>query len=187
MRVHGRARFPGAAFAWCGHGRYLTRDSRKLRNAANRAMWPRSRAGGGPSEQAAVAAVDETCRRLSLLMVRAVLDEALTVAWNNCPIGGCWPSRYWLGAITGTGVPRSTDQSRQLSPEQVAGDFDFDATRTSIPPPSTPRPPGTGSVKGRRSVLSMTPARGNSTCSSAPAWPRPRSATGSTTLWPRGS
>jgi hypothetical protein len=43
-------------------------------------ITPTLRRRRGLTEQAAVAAVDQACRRLRLPTVRAVLDEALTVA-----------------------------------------------------------------------------------------------------------
>jgi hypothetical protein len=43
-------------------------------------ITPTLRRRPGLTEQAAVAAVDQACRRLRLPTVRAVLDEALTVA-----------------------------------------------------------------------------------------------------------
>jgi hypothetical protein len=61
-----------------------------------------------PDEQAAVAAVDQACRRLRLPTIRAVLDEALTVAAKEqLSYQGSWPSCCWPSVMTGTGVPRS--------------------------------------------------------------------------------
>jgi hypothetical protein len=48
--------------------------------APSTTITPTLRRRRGLTEQAAVAAVDQACRRLRLPTVRAVLDEALTVA-----------------------------------------------------------------------------------------------------------
>nr|WP_285895735.1 MULTISPECIES: hypothetical protein [Arthrobacter] len=60
-------------------------------------ITPTLRRRRGLTEQAAVAAVDQACRRLRLPTVRAVLDEALTVAGKEqLSYQGSWPSCCWL-------------------------------------------------------------------------------------------
>lgn len=66
-------------------------------------ITPMLRRRRGLTEQAAVAAVDQACRRLRLPTVRGVLDEALTVAGkNSCRIRGSWLSCCWPSVMTGT-------------------------------------------------------------------------------------
>jgi hypothetical protein len=71
-------------------------------------ITPTLRRRRGLTEQAAVAAVDQACRRLRLPTIRAVLDEALASRGrNNSPTKASSPSCCWPSATTGTGAPRS--------------------------------------------------------------------------------
>lgn len=72
-------------------------------------VTPTLRRHRGLTEQAAVAAVDQACRRLRLPTIRPVLDEALIVAGKQqlSYQGGFWPSCCWPSVMTGTAVPRA--------------------------------------------------------------------------------
>lgn len=60
---------------------------------------PTLRRRRGLTEQAAVAAVDQACRRLRLPTVRAVLDEALTVAAKEQLSYQRFPGRAFAGRV----------------------------------------------------------------------------------------
>lgn len=73
---------------------------------------PRPCAGGGAlTEQAAVAAVDQVCRRLRLPTVRAVLDEALTAAWKE--------QLSYQGFLAGLLLAECDDRDRRSSTRRV--------------------------------------------------------------------
>ncbi|MFK4295967.1 hypothetical protein ABH924_001104 [Arthrobacter sp. GAS37] len=137
----------------------------------------------GLTEQAAVAAADQVCRRLRLPTVRAVLDEALAVAGKE--------QLSYLGLLAELRLAECDDRDRRSSICRVkAAGFPGDngsgisistRIRTSTPPPSTPSPPETGSPKEHLSASSAIPGPVNPTCSSGSAPRRPRRATGSNT------
>lgn len=130
----------------------------------------------GLTEQAAVAAVDHACRRLRLPTIRAVLDEALSVAGKEqLSIRASWPSCCWQSVMTGTAVPQSEGSSQPASHGINGSGISISTpTRTSTKQQSTPWPKETGSVKARPCASSATQAPVNPTCSSASAQPPQR-------------
>jgi DNA replication protein DnaC len=106
------------------------------------------------TELAAVAAVDQACRRLRLPTIRAVLDEALTVAGKE--------QLSYQGFLAELLLAECDDRDRRSYTRRVKaanfprdkwlGDFDFDANPNINPPPSTHRPPGNGSAKDNPSA-----------------------------------
>ena len=79
-------------------------------------ITPTLRRRRGLTEQAAIEAVDQACRRLRLPTVRAVLDEALTVAGkNNSPTKASWPNCCSPSAMTGPALLHPPSQSRRVS------------------------------------------------------------------------
>ena len=62
-------------------------------------ITPTLRRRRGLTEQAAVAAVDQACRRLRLPTIRAVLDEALTVAEKEQLLLPGLPGRTAAGRV----------------------------------------------------------------------------------------
>lgn len=92
-------------------------------------ITPTLRRRRGLTEQAAVAAVDQACRRLRLPTVRAVLDEALTVAGKE--------QLSYQGFLAELLLAECDDRDRRSSIRRVKaagfprdkwlGDFDFDA------------------------------------------------------------
>ena len=100
-------------------------------------ITPTLRRRRGLTEQAAVAAVDQACRRLRLPTIRAVLDEALTVAGKEQLTYQGFLAELLLAECDGTNGSGISISTR---------------TRTSTPPPSTPWPPGNGSAKGNPSA-----------------------------------
>lgn len=108
----------------------------------------------GLTEQAAVAAVDQACRRLRLPTIRAVLDEALLVAGKE--------QLSYQGFLAELLLAECDDRDRRSSILRVKS-ANFPAingwvtsattrTRTSTKPRSIPWPPGTGSAKDSRCV-----------------------------------
>ena len=95
-------------------------------------ITPTLRRRRGLTEQAAVAAVDQACRRLRLPTIRAVLDEALTVAGKEQLTYQGFLAELLLAECDGTNGSRISISTR---------------TRTSTPPPSTRSRPETGSAK----------------------------------------
>lgn len=97
--------------------------------AAATTITPTLRRRRGLTEQAAVAAVDQACRRLRLPTVRAVLDEALTVAGKE--------QLSYQGFLAELLLAECDDRDRRSSIRRVKaanfprdkwlGDFDFDA------------------------------------------------------------
>jgi DNA replication protein DnaC len=85
----------------------------------------------GLTEQAAVAAVDQACRRLRLPTIRAVLDEALAVAGKE--------QLSYQGCLAEILLAECDDRDRRSSLRRVKsanfprdkwlGDFDYDANR----------------------------------------------------------
>ena len=152
-------------------------------------ITPTLRRRRGLTEQAAVAAVDQACRRLRLPTIRAVLDEALTVAGKG--------QLSYQGFLAELLLAECDDRDRRSSIRRVkaatfpgtngSGTLISMQTRTSTPPPSTPWLPGNGSAKDNPSASSETPEPANPTCSSDSALPPPRRATGSSTPSPPGS
>ncbi|MBP2217137.1 IS21-like element helper ATPase IstB [Arthrobacter sp. CAN_C5] len=92
-------------------------------------VTPTLRRRRGLTEQAAVAAVDQACRRLRLPTIRAVLDEALTVAGKE--------QLSYQGFLAELLLAECDDRDRRSSTRRVKaanfprdkwlGDFDFDA------------------------------------------------------------
>ncbi len=92
-------------------------------------ITPTLRRRRGLTEQAAVAAVDQACRRLRLPTIRAVLDEALTVAGKE--------QLSYQGFLAELLLAECDDRDRRSSIRRVKaanfprdkwlGDFDFDA------------------------------------------------------------
>ena len=92
-------------------------------------ITPTLRRRRGLTEQAAVAAVDQACRRLRLPTVRAVLDEALAVAGKE--------QLSYQGFLAELLLAECDDRDRRSSIRRVKaanfprdkwlGDFDFDA------------------------------------------------------------
>jgi hypothetical protein len=117
--------------------------------APSTTITPTLRRRRGLTEQAAVAAVDQACRRLRLPTIRAVLDEALTVAGKE--------QLSYRGFLAELLLAECDDRDRRSSIRRVkAANFPRNSgweisismpTRTSTPPPSTPWPPETGSAK----------------------------------------
>jgi hypothetical protein len=103
----------------------------------------------GLTEQAAVAAVDQACRRLRLPTIRAVLDEALAVAGKE--------QLSYQGFLAGILLAECDDRDRRSSLRRVKsanfpringlGTSTTKRTRTSTKQRSIPWPPGTGSAK----------------------------------------
>ena len=97
--------------------------------APSAAITPILRRRRGLTEQAAVAAVDQACRRLRLPTVRAVLDEALTVAGKE--------QLSYQGFLAELLLAECDDRDRRSSIRRVKaagfprdkwlGDFDFEA------------------------------------------------------------
>ena len=95
-------------------------------------MTPTLRRRRGLTEQAAVAAVDQACRRLRPPTIRAVLDEALTVAGKE--------QLSYQGFLAELLLAERDDRDRRSSSRRVKaanfprdkwlGDFDFDASGT---------------------------------------------------------
>ncbi|MDQ0144603.1 IS21-like element helper ATPase IstB [Pseudarthrobacter niigatensis] len=98
-------------------------------------ITPALRRRRGLTEQAAVAAVDQACRRLRLPTVRAVLDEALSVAGKE--------QLSYQGFLAELLLAECDDRDRRSSVRRVKaagfprdkwlGDFDFEAN-TNINP-----------------------------------------------------
>jgi DNA replication protein DnaC len=92
-------------------------------------ITPTLRRRRGLTEQAAVAAVDQACRRLRLPTIRSVLDEALTVAGKE--------QLSYQGFLAELLLAECDDRDRRSSIRRVKaanfprdkwlGDFDFDA------------------------------------------------------------
>lgn len=92
-------------------------------------VTPTLRRRRGLTEQAAVAAVDQACRRLRLPTIRAVLDEALTVAGKE--------QLSYQGFLAELLLAECDDRDRRSSTRRVKaanfprdkwlGDFDFEA------------------------------------------------------------
>ncbi|MET1153201.1 IS21-like element helper ATPase IstB [Arthrobacter sp.] len=97
--------------------------------APSTTITPTLRRRRGLTEQAAVAAVDQACRRLRLPTIRAVLDEALTVAGKE--------QLSYQGFLAELLLAECDDRDRRSSIRRVKaanfprdkwlGDFDFDA------------------------------------------------------------
>lgn len=123
----------------------------------------------GLTEQAAVAAVDQACRRLRLPTIRAVLDEASSVAGKE--------QLSYQGFLAELLLAECDDRDRRSSIRRVkSAGFPRDKnglrtssltrTRTSAKQLSIPWPRVTGSGRARPCVSSVTPERENRTCSS---------------------
>ncbi|GAA5199930.1 hypothetical protein GCM10023346_40860 [Arthrobacter gyeryongensis] len=97
----------------------------------------------------AVAAVDQACRRLRLPTIRAVLDEALSVAGKE--------QLSYQGFLAELLLAECDDRDRRSSVRRVKsagfprdkwlGDFDFEANTNINPATITPSPAGIGSAK----------------------------------------
>ncbi|MET3902545.1 hypothetical protein ABIE35_001100 [Paenarthrobacter sp. 4246] len=122
----------------------------------------------GLTEQAAVAAVDQACRRLRLPTIRAVLDEALSVAGKE--------QLSYQGFLAELLLAECDDRDRRSSIRRVKsvgslgisglGTLISTLTRTSMKQQSTRWLKGTGSAKARRCVSSATQEPENPICSS---------------------
>ena len=112
-------------------------------------ITPTLRRRRGLTEQAAVAAVDQACRRLRLPTIRAVLDEALTVAGKEQLTYQGFLAELLLAECDDRDRrPRSAGSTPPASPgTNGSGTSTSTPTRTSTPPPSTPSPPATGSAR----------------------------------------
>jgi DNA replication protein DnaC len=103
--------------------------------APSTTITPTLRRRRGLTEQAAVAAVDQACRRLRLPTIRAVLDEALTVAGKE--------QLSYQGFLAELLLAECDDRDRRSSIRRVKaanfprdkwlGDFDFDANPNISP------------------------------------------------------
>lgn len=150
---------------------------------------PTFRRRRGLTEQAAVAAVDQACRRLRSPTVRAVLDEALTVAGKE--------QLSYQGFLAELLLAECDDRDRRSSIRRVKaanfprdkwlGDFDFDANPNINPATIHTLATGDRIRKGAPLCLIGDSGTANPTCSSGSEPPRPRTATGSNTPSPPGS
>jgi len=114
----------------------------------------------GLTEEAAIAAVDQACRRLRLPTVRAVVDEALVTANRE--------QLSYQGFLAELLLAECDDRDRRSSIRRVASRGASGSvtsistrTRTSTRPRSTNSLPVTGSAKANRSASSATPVPGN--------------------------
>lgn len=143
----------------------------------------------GLTEQAAVAAVDQACRRLRLPTIRAVLDEALHVAGKE--------QLSYQGFLAELLLAECDDRDRRSSIRRVKsagfprdkwlGDFDFEANTNINPATIHTLASGDWIRKGNPYALSVTLGPANPTCSLGSASRRPRRASGLNTPSPRGS
>lgn len=132
------------------------------------------------TEEAAIAAVDQACRRLRLPTIRAVLGEALTVAGKE--------QLSYQGFLAELLLAECDDGDRRSSVRRVKsanfprdkwlGDFDYDANPNINQATINTLAIGDWIRKGHPSASSRTPAPENHTSSSGWAPRPPRRATG---------
>ncbi len=150
-------------------------------------ITPTLRRRRGLTEEAAVTAIDQACRRLRLPTIRALVDEALTVATKE--------QLTYQGFLAELLLAEVDDRDRRSSIRRVKaaafprdkwlGDFDFDANQAINPATVHELAKGDWIRKGDPLCLIGDSGPASPTCSSPWAPRLPNTATESVTPSPR--